>query len=464
MPRRTTPAARSAKGVKIMALRWIGLALTATALAGGAVAPALAQEEPRASPFTVRPAPRGPGETPAQPVRGDTVANRARPEYDPLGVRLGGFYLFPQLSLYETFNDNVFASSNDEKSDFITNVAPAVSLQSDWNRHALNFSAGSNSAFYSEYTRQDFTEYFAATNGRLDITGDSALFGGAGYAHRYILPGSPDFQTSTRQPYAYDNYNGFLRYNQNFGRIRTVTSGLIDRNTYNNSKLVDGSSQPNHDDDYNTYEGALRVGYELFPNEAGQTYEVFVQGVGNRRQYDETNPEQGFNRSSTGYSAVTGLALDLGGNVFGELYIGYLQQLYDDNDVDTVGGVDGGLSLTWNVTTLTTVTANVVRTVNQTTDENTAGILTTATTLQVDHELLRNLILNAHFSYVNDEFDNINSRNETQDYYIGGVGAQYLFNRNFSANLGYRFVKRDSNFSDNEYTRNLVRLGLRAQL
>lgn len=451
----------------IMIVRWISLGLAATALAAGTIAPALAQEEPRAAPFTVRPAPRGPDAATQQPYRGETVENRARPEYDPLGVRLGGFYLFPRLNVFETYNDNVFAAENDERDDFITNVAPSISLQSDWGRHALNFSTGSNTAKYATYTRQDFTEYFVNGNGRLDITGESALFAGGGYAHRFILPGTPDFDQAVREPTPYDVINGFVTFNQNFGRIRTTTSGLIDRFVYDDDKLTDGSTVSNANDDYTVYTGSLRVGYELFPN-----YEVFVQGSGNRRQYDDqhnVNFVQGVgvvdNRSSTGYNAVTGLALDLGGILFGEIYVGYLEQLYDESFYNNVGGVDGGGSLTWNVTTLTTVSARVVRQINQTTQDNVSGILSTASRLDVDHELLRNLILNANFSYVEEDYEGSGQNaNRKDEYYIGGIGAKYLFTRNFSANLGYRYVQRNSNNTVNEYTRNLVRIGLQAQL
>lgn len=439
-----------------MNLRWIGMGLAATALAAGAFSPAAAQEEPRARPFTARPAPRGPSEEPQQPYRGETVVSRARPEYDPLGIRLGGFYLFPQLNVFQTFNDNVFASENDTKSDFVTNVAPALSLQSDWGRHALNFSTGSNTAKYYEYTRQDYTEYFVNGNGRVDITGDAALFAGGGFAHRFEFPGSPDFQEDAREPTPYNVGNGFVRYVQSFGRLRTTVDSTVDRFVYEDDILRSGEHVSNADDDRTVYGGGVRVGYEIFPN-----YEAFVRGSGNRREYDDHDNVGIRDRSSTGYNAVTGIALDLGGLVFGELYVGYLEQIYDDSDFDTINGVDAGGSLTWNVTTLTTITARASRQINDTTQRNVSGILTTATGIDVDHELLRNLLLNANFAYVRDEYENIN-RND--DYYITGIGGRYLFNRHFSANLGYRFVQRDSTTPSFEYTRNLVRIGVQAQL
>ena len=77
--------------------------------------------------------------------------------------------------------------------------------------------------------------------------------------------------------------------------------------------------------------------------------------------------------------------------------------------------------------------------------------------------MLRNLILNANFAFVNDDYDGID---RTDNFYVGGVGARYLITRNFNASLGYRFVQRNSSGDDdvNDYTRNLVRIGVQAQM
>lgn len=452
---------RNSRGWGIsMTARWKGLGFVATAaLLSGWVDVASAQQvDPGARPFTVRPAPRGTPEEKQPLVRGDTVASRPRPEYDPLGVRAGSFLIFPQLSVFQGYNDNVFATENNEKDDFFLNLIPALSVQSDWNRHAVNFSSGASYTKYYEYTRQDYTDWFVNGNGRIDITRDAALFLGGGFAEQHELPGSPDFDTDAREPTRYNVSNGFARYVQQFGKFRTSLDGAIDYFNYKNGTAVDGDSIDNDDDDRLVYGGGPRIGYELFPN-----YEVFVRAAGNRREYDDTDGTPTPDRSSSGYSAVTGLSLDLGGIVFGEIYIGYLQQFYDSNDFDTVEGVDGGLALTWNVTPLTTVTGRVARQVNDTTQTNASGIFTTQTALDVDHELLRNLILNANFAYVNDDYDGID---RTDNFYVGGIGARYLFTRNFNASLGYRFIQRNSSGDDdvNDYTRNLVRIGVQAQM
>ena len=439
--------------------RWKGLGLAATALLSGWANLAIAQQvEPGARPFTVRPAPRGTPEEKQPLVRGDTVASRPRPEYDPLGVRAGGFLIFPQVSAFQGYNSNVFADEDDERDDFFFNLIPALAVQSDWNRHAVNFSSGASYTKYYEFTRQDYTDWFVNGNGRVDITRDAALFLGGGFARRHELPGSPDFDEDAREPTPYNVSNGFARYVQQFGRFRASLDSAIDYFNYKNGTAVGGASIDNDDDDRLVYGGGPRVGYELFPN-----YEVFVRAAGNRREYDDTDGVPTPDRSSSGYNAVTGVALDLGGIVFGEVYIGYLQQFYDSDEFDAVQGVDGGLGLTWNVTPLTTMTARVARQVNDTTQTAASGIFTTQAGLDLDHELLRNLILNAKFAFVNDDYDGID---RTDNFYVGGVGARYLITRNFNASLGYRFVQRNSSGDDdvNDYTRNLVRIGVQAQM
>ena len=60
-----------------------------------------------------------------------SVLERPRPEYDPVGYRFGPYTVIPSLDWGETFDSNILGSQNFERSDFITTIQPAVSLQSD---------------------------------------------------------------------------------------------------------------------------------------------------------------------------------------------------------------------------------------------------------------------------------------------------------------------------------------------
>src|SRR3546814_8439523 len=54
---------------------------------------------------------------------------------------LGGFRLFPSLTVSETYDDNIFAEEDDEEADFITAITGGVLLRSEWTRHDFTFDA-----------------------------------------------------------------------------------------------------------------------------------------------------------------------------------------------------------------------------------------------------------------------------------------------------------------------------------
>src|SRR5512144_3388111 len=96
---------------------WTGLAVS-TAISDAALAQQLTRTLPEAAPH------------------GETVATRARPELEPLGIRAGSFLIYPKLGVDGTYNDNVFATNHNVKDDFITDIKPEVSVESDWANHA----------------------------------------------------------------------------------------------------------------------------------------------------------------------------------------------------------------------------------------------------------------------------------------------------------------------------------------
>jgi len=391
-----------------------------------------------------------------EPRRGETVTTRPRPELDPLGVRVGSFLLFPKMTVTESYDDNIFATENNTKDDFVTNLIPELSLQSDWNNHALNVATGADQSIYADRDNdsEETFDYFGNIDGRLDVTQDVQLSAGAGFSRNTEGRSDPD-SGGGKKPDRYDQIDSFLRYDHNFGRFNTALDGSFTRLDYDNAP---GGVQ-NNDRDRNIYQGGLRLGYEILPQ-----YEAFVRGSGNRRVYDNTPDDNGRDRDSYGGQVDAGVALDLGGLLFGDVFGGYLYQHYPDKNEDDVSGVNFGMGLDWNVTPLTTISTTVRRQVRETTEDDASSRLTTIGAISVDHELLRNLILNANGSITNDDYEG----SSREDYtYEAGAGVRYLMFRNFYAGLSYTFTRRSSDNDapgqDDDYTRNLVMISLEGQ-
>ena len=404
-------------------------------------------------------APTGPGDATPDRVtvlpRGDTVAIRARPEYDPLGVRLGAFLLYPQLSVDEFYNDNIFAENDDEVDDFITRVQPELTLESNWSRHAFAVAGGGDFGIFAQNSEQNFQDWFAATDGRIDVSRDIAVYLGGGAAQRHELRGSPDdVGGADSEPTIYYNYNAFARYDQSFDRVGLTVDALFNRLDYTETQIDGGENVDNDDRDRNVYSTPVRLGFEFTPD-----YEGFVRVAPNIRRYDETPDFDGFDRDSWGYQAVAGLAMDFG-ITFGEIYAGYMQQFYDDSDLDDVNSPTFGGAMTWNATTLTTVTLAAERNVLETTAVGASSYVSTSGELTIDHELLRNVILSAGGAVTYNDYEGISRKDW---FYLGNFGARYLLNRNLYLSAGYLYRHRNSDDVE-DFTQNVFRIGLQTQL
>src|SRR5262249_25611153 len=81
--------------------------------------------------------PSPPGEQPT--YAGQTVIDRARPEFDPIGLRVSDFFWFPRAELDESYNSNIFATNKGSIYDLITAFQPGFDLLSIFPRNSLNF-------------------------------------------------------------------------------------------------------------------------------------------------------------------------------------------------------------------------------------------------------------------------------------------------------------------------------------
>lgn len=380
-----------------------------------------------------------------------TVRERQRPEVDALGVHLGGFYAYPSVRTSEIYNDNIFARPDHTDGDFITEVAPELSLQSNWNNHELNFDAGAAAGYYADHTGEDYVDYHFGTDGRLDVTRDDQLTGAFMYRREHEDRSSPDDRQG-KFPTEYDLFRTEIGDQNRFGRFTVKIDGRLDRYNYFDVEAENGATINNDDRDRLSSLGSVTVSYEIVPD-----YEAYVRASYNRQDYDTDRDNEGFNRNSQGFETVAGLAIDLGGVTRADIFAGYQSQFYEDSAFDTVQGPSFGAALTWNVTGITTVTATLTRTLQETTTPGAAGYFATDAILNIDHELLRNLILNVYGGYSNRDYEGI-SRND--DLWLAGAGAEYLMNRYMSLEAKYRFDTRDSSESDEDYTRNLILLSL----
>lgn len=386
--------------------------------------------------------------------RTTTVTGRDRPELDPLGLRISGFILSPSVGVGETFSDNIFATQNGQKSDFVTTVFPAVKMSSDWNLHSLQFSGSGDIARYASNTNEDHETFELKADGRLDLYKEMTVSGDIGYQLDSEERGSVDDARGGMPTEFTVNSLGIGVFNK-WNRVSIKADGQYQG--YDFDDVTTNAGLVNNDDrDRDEYQLDTRIGYEI-----QSEYEAFVQLIWTSVNYDSAVDDNGLNRDNAGYEARVGTRVDLTGLLFGDVFVGYINRDYDGATLRSVDTVVGGLDLTWNMTRLTTIKGGFGRLISETTLAQASGSVSTMLKASVDHELLRSLILSASSSVSSDEFEG----NRREDNYLkAGFGAKYILNRNFSILMNYDYSKRDSNVSGADNQINKVFLRIQGQL
>lgn len=394
--------------------------------------------------------------------RGIGVKEKDRRDYNPRGVHLGGFTLFPKLDLENEYNSNIFYNEIIERDDYIFHLKPSFNLQSNWSRHSLNLSVESDIAYHATFDTEDWQDYRINLDGALDILRDSFATARFYQSRTHQSRGDPD-DNAGLTPTDLHTIGGKAAYQYKLNRIRlTASNETFHLNYEDNINAITGEVIPNELRDRLKNISIFRTGYEITPS-----YEAFIEGEYNFINYDSTFDENGLARSSTGYQVVAGIALDFTGLLTGKAYFGYLEQDYDDPRLETLSEITGGFSLEWSPTGLTTVIASLDRVPRETTQGFASGYLDTAVKFSVDHELLRNILLNINTGYANQQYTGASFPGQPvrdDNLYQVGINAKYLFTRSFYLKGGYQFSNRSSNVPLGNYNVSRVYMTIGTQI
>ncbi len=377
--------------------------------------------------------------------------------YEALGLRAGSFLLYPAVELSTGYDTNPQHVPGGASSPYWV-FAPELQVKSDWSRHSLTANI---TGTYTDYTNNSFTPslsrpYFNATvDGRIDVRHDTQIL----LENRYIIstdnPGSPNIQAGLAKLPIYMTVGGTLGLAQEFNRLQVTVKGTFDRTTYGNSLLTDGESVSNADRVYDQYGGILRVGYELNPG-----FKPFVEIDADERIYDLAFDSAGLQRNSRGTSFKAGSDINLFGSLTGEFAFGYLQRLYQDPTLPSIGGLIADGSLIWQATALTTAKLTATSTVSESILPGTSGEFSRDFTLQVDHAFMLWLIGSLQAGYGHDNYVGF-GRQDNRFFTSGGL--TYKLNRDLQLKGTIREDWLTSNVAGVDYHATSFLLGVRLQ-
>ncbi|MBB4046715.1 MULTISPECIES: outer membrane beta-barrel protein [Sphingomonas] len=367
--------------------------------------------------------------------RNESVLERARPETNPVGYKVGGFTLLPTLDTQVGYTDNVYQTTSNQTDDAFLRVAPRLFARSDWSRHSLQLTGGGDFYRYAEATPRNQNGWSIGSLGRFDATSDVALTLGLDTARRFESQFSGAALVNVRSVTPYQQSQARFMADARFARVRVV--GSLDYAKYNFMpvRTLTGFLISQDNRDREVARGAVQMEYGLTPDTG-----LFGQVTYTGTSYDQQLAPNVANRDSREIRVLTGVSLDLTALLRGSVGIGYIDRRFTAPIYQNVSGLSFDSKLEYFPTALTTVTFNAFRDIQDSTFGG-SGFFNTGAGLRFDHELLRNLLLNYNISYAENEFVGVPGKARVKQ--VGG-GASYLASRLLTGRLDLGYSRRDS--------------------
>lgn len=390
--------------------------------------------------------------------RNISVRQRERPEYDSAGILAGGFVISPSLGAKLGYNTNVFQTDADETSDGYVDFDPKITANSNWSRHSLAAEAHGAFRRYFNNSIRNENGFGTSLKGRYDIGVDSAFNLAAQYDRYYETLYDLSSVTGGASPTPVDNLAGTASLTKAFGPLRLSVLGNAERLNYNSYTTLGGVKQSQDDRDRTSAAGALQADYSI-----GEGTYLFTQIGYENISYDNTLGAGIQNRDSNAVRAIAGVSTDLAALIRGRIGVGYIRRSYKSNEFGNAAGFALEGRVEYFPTELTTVTLNVRRVLEDAATTVRGGYFRTGGDLRIDHEFLRNLLLNSQFRYEVADYGSVLGQARVWRL---GAGAKYLWSRHiaFDTQLGYTKRTQDPLVVGNPYKGFTASVGLSYQL
>ncbi|MDB5373129.1 MAG: hypothetical protein JWP04_1771 [Belnapia sp.] len=386
-------------------------------------------------------------------ARGVTVNTRPRTDYDPLGVRLGGFRLDGAVETGPGWDSNLFGRRQNVVSDGFVDELANVNLRSDWTTHAVGASVTSDNRQYFKSGGQDYNDWSVGGFGRYDFSVDANVQAQYRHYRDHLDVRSFDVQAAgIIQPVPYDSDEFQVSGQQRFNRV-----GVLAIASYRTFQFEDttfaGVRNPVSQNSFNTAVGAVGTSYSLSPGRMLN----FIARVQDIKYTNAVSRD----RDSFTWEALGGFEYDFDGVWQGRINVGWRQRQYS-GPIKTLEGPAVEGSLTWAPTQLTTVRFNVARTIEESIRNDAVSFQRTQAGVVVDHEYLRNIILTADTRLDRREYESPNQRATLS---LTTLQARYLLNRNMQLIGSYSYIHRiEATAGFVEYSRNVLQVRLRFAL
>lgn len=367
--------------------------------------------------------------------RNVSVIDRPRPDYDPLGVRIGSFVAYPSLALGVGGSDNVYVTSESRKGDFFARLAPALDVRSDWDRNLLRVTARAVIPHYAEQSPLDRNTWDIRPSGRLDI-GDFtnvAIDGQVSKLQEDPFTSQTDASLAVLSSYRQNALA--VRAVREVGRTRLLGSFDATQLRFSDIQFTNGQVQSQAQRDRSLTSGAAQAEYALSPGAVVIARLTYTDTDYVRKMIDRQTP----NRDARTLQALAGLNLDLPDFLRGTFQLGYTHRDYVASAYRSVGGVSGEMKIEYFLSDIMNFEVDARRVLQDSATSENNPYFEDFASLSADRSIRENIIASIKVGGGNQNY--IGSPIKYNIIQVSG-SVKYLVSRMVSLRLDTSFAKR----------------------
>lgn len=373
--------------------------------------------------------------------------------WQPRGIRLGSFTVFPQADIGAAWVSNLFRTKP-ARADQALDLRPTLRVVSNWSTHALEFRATGGLSFFDGNPREDDRAYSLEARGRLDVSRRTQIAGSVRREVAQEVRGTLESRLRGTSRADISTDEARLQLDHRFNRLALQIRGVAQQRLYDDTTAADGSSQSNRDRNLRATEEAARLSWTFKP-----TLLAFAEAGINQRRFEAAALADGIKRDSDGERYRVGIGFGNTSEILrGEVSIGYGRQTPLDLRLASIDGMVIDANLAWRVNAFTALLLRGSTDVIETSSLRSSGGFTRRAQAEVRHAFLRPLIGTASAGFSTTTYegivinDNLTELALGLEYYLGPEAV--VFGR-------YQHTTLRTNAATGDYDADEIRVGLR---
>ncbi|MEQ9124219.1 MAG: outer membrane beta-barrel protein [Alphaproteobacteria bacterium] len=353
-----------------------------------------------------------------------------------------------------SYIDNIFSTANDKVNDVVTVMAPEIGVSLRNERFSAGIGGGAQIGVFDENDSEDYADFVLRGSGEAKVSDAFTIFAGMDHAWEHEERSSPE-DVNGQEPTEYRDASGYAGVRAEFGKVKANVGANLRRYDFDDVSAAGGGEIDNDDRDRLQSEFGARVGYMVTPD-----WEAFVQGIYDRRDYQDRVDNFGFDRDSDGVQAAVGVK-GRRASLSGEAKIGVIHHAFDDPAFDRVTTLDFDADFLWRAGPGLRISGFIDRTLEETTLPGASSYVSTAAGLRLAKRVAADLDAHAFYAMSANDYNDDNRDDYLTD---AGFGVRYFFMPNLFVGADYTFSQRLSDEAGAQYDRHTVMARIGAQL